>query len=33
VLGSAFDYAFCHTCEEETNLVEVDLQTREPTGG
>jgi hypothetical protein len=33
VLGSAFDYAFCHTCEGETNLVEVDLATREPTGG
>jgi hypothetical protein len=32
-LGAAFDYAFCHDCEEETHLVEVDLQTREPTGG
>jgi hypothetical protein len=32
-LGAAFDYAFCHDCEEETNLVEVDLATREPTGG
>lgn len=32
-LGSAFDYAFCHDCEEETNLVEVDLATHEPTGG
>jgi hypothetical protein len=33
VLGAAFDYAFCHDCEGETNLVEVDLTTREPTGG
>ena len=32
-LGAAFDYAFCHDCEEETNLVEVDLATRVPTGG
>jgi hypothetical protein len=31
-LGAAFDYAFCHTCEEETNLAQVDLATREPTG-
>ena len=32
-LGAAFDYAFCHDCEEETKLVEVDLETRVPTGG
>ena len=32
-LAAAFDYAFCHDCEGETNLVEVDHQTREPTGG
>jgi hypothetical protein len=25
VLGAAFDYAFCHDCEEETNLEEVEL--------
>jgi hypothetical protein len=25
VLGAAFDYAFCHVCEEETNLEEVTL--------
>ena len=31
-LGAAFDYAFCHTCEGETNLVEVDLETCQPTG-
>lgn len=29
-LGAAFDHAFCHDCEAETNLVEVDLETREP---
>jgi hypothetical protein len=33
VLGAAFDYAYCHDCDKETNLVEVDLETREPTGG
>jgi len=33
LLGAAFDYAFCHDCEGETQLVEVDLKTREPTGG
>ncbi len=32
-LGAAFDYAFCHDCAQETNLVEVDLATHEPTGG
>ncbi|MEO7178686.1 MAG: hypothetical protein ABIW83_07570 [Allosphingosinicella sp.] len=32
-LGAAFDYAFCHDCEEETKLVEVDLASREATGG
>lgn len=25
VLGQAFDYAFCHKCEGETRLVEVEL--------
>ena len=25
VLGAAFDYAFCHDCEKETRLVEVEL--------
>ena len=25
ILGAAFDYAFCHKCEEETRLVEVEL--------
>jgi hypothetical protein len=25
VLGAAFDYAFCHTCEAETHLEEVIL--------
>lgn len=25
VLGEAFDYAFCHQCEAETRLVEVEL--------
>ena len=25
VLGAAYDYAFCHDCQEETNLVEVEL--------
>ena len=32
-LGAVFDQAFCHDCGEETSLVEVDLATREPTGG
>jgi hypothetical protein len=32
VLGAVYDYAFCHDCQEETRLVEVDLETREPTG-
>ena len=31
VLGAAFDYAYCHDCDSETNLVEVDLATRTPT--
>ncbi|HEX6374949.1 MAG TPA: hypothetical protein VFZ91_04435 [Allosphingosinicella sp.] len=31
-LGAVFDYAFCHDCQAETELVEVDLATREPTG-
>ncbi|MFD1612783.1 hypothetical protein ACFSCW_13325 [Sphingomonas tabacisoli] len=25
VLGAAYDYAFCHDCEKETRLVEVEL--------
>ena len=25
VLGAAYDYAFCHDCQEETHLVEVEL--------
>lgn len=25
VLGAAYDYAFCHTCQEETNIEEVAL--------
>ena len=29
VLGAAYDYAFCHDCEEETNLDELEL-TDEP---
>jgi hypothetical protein len=32
VLRTAFDHAHCHTCEFETRLVEVDRETREPTG-
>ena len=24
-LGAAFDYAFCHKCETETHLLEVEL--------
>jgi hypothetical protein len=31
-LGATFDCAFCHHCEQETKLVEVDLATREPAG-
>lgn len=31
-LAAAFDYAFCHDCEAETNLVEIDLATNESTG-
>lgn len=26
VLGAAYDYAFCHDCEEETRLMEVKLE-------
>jgi hypothetical protein len=29
VLGTTFDYAHCHTCEGETRLVEVPLETVE----
>ncbi|GGA34967.1 hypothetical protein GCM10011395_01630 [Sphingomonas psychrolutea] len=25
-LGAVFDYAFCHECEEETNLEEIELR-------
>lgn len=25
VLGAAYDYAFCHECQEETHLEEVGL--------
>jgi hypothetical protein len=25
VLGAAFDYAFCHDCQAETRLVEIEL--------
>ncbi len=25
VLGAAYDYTFCHACERETRLVEVEL--------
>jgi hypothetical protein len=25
VLGAAYDYAFCHDCEGETKLVEVEF--------
>jgi hypothetical protein len=33
VLGAAFDYSYCHDCDEETRLVEVDLAAREPRDG
>ena len=33
VLGAAFDYAYCHDCDGDTKLVEVDLESRERTGG
>lgn len=26
VLGAAYDYTFCHGCEAETHLVEVELE-------
>lgn len=26
VLGAAYDYAFCHKCEDETHLAEVELE-------
>jgi hypothetical protein len=26
VLGDAFDYTFCHKCEAETHLAEVELK-------
>lgn len=25
VLGAAYDYAYCHDCDEETRLIEVEL--------
>ena len=31
-LGAVFDYAFCHDCETDTNLVEVNLAKGETTG-
>lgn len=30
-LGAVYDYAYCHDCEAETRLVEVDVETRQPT--
>jgi hypothetical protein len=26
VLGAAYDYTFCHDCEKETHLIEVELE-------
>ncbi|HEY1607394.1 MAG TPA: hypothetical protein VGF77_17545 [Allosphingosinicella sp.] len=26
VLGAAYDFAFCHDCQQETKLVEVELK-------
>jgi hypothetical protein len=26
VLGAVFDYAYCHDCDEETRLEEVELE-------
>ena len=26
VLGAAFDYAYCHDCQEETRLEEVEVE-------
>lgn len=26
VLGAAYDYAFCHDCQAETHLVEIELE-------
>jgi hypothetical protein len=28
-LGAVYDYAFCHDCEAETKLAEIDLETPE----
>jgi hypothetical protein len=28
LLGDAFDYAYCHDCDAETNLIEVELAPR-----
>jgi hypothetical protein len=33
VLGSVFDYAYCHDCDEETQIEEVDLASLEPSTG
>jgi hypothetical protein len=30
VLGAAYDYAFCHDCQQETNLIEVELEPLPP---
>jgi hypothetical protein len=30
VLGAAFDYAYCHDCDEETRLEEVALESASP---
>ena len=32
-LGAAFDDKYCHDCERQTKLVEVELSTGQPTGG
>jgi hypothetical protein len=28
VLGATYDYAFCHDCQEDTRLVEVEIELR-----
>jgi hypothetical protein len=30
VLGAVYDYAFCHDCQQETHLAEIELE--EPAG-
>ncbi|HEX8669279.1 MAG TPA: hypothetical protein VF727_13005 [Allosphingosinicella sp.] len=32
VLGSVFDYAYCHDCDEETQIEEAGLVSLEPSG-